>query len=203
MTTDSAAPLRRNVRMLGTILGNVLVEQEGPWLLELVEQIRRDARAARRDGTVVDVDPELGASEQALVLRAFGRYFQLANLAEQHHRLRRRREDAHDGRVPRESLEGAFRQLGDVDERAAGTSIRLVLTAHPTEATRRTVLLAHIRIAGLLVELDDPLLSDAERRGVEDRLAEEVTLLWQTDEVRADRLRITDEIRNGLWFFEH
>src|SRR5205823_1329654 len=87
--------------------------------------------------------------------------------------------------------------------RASGTSIRLVLTAHPTEATRRTVLLAHIRVAGLLVELDDPLLSEAERRGVEDRIAEEVTLLWQTDEVRADRLRITDEIRNGLWFFEH
>jgi len=108
MTTDSAAPLRRDVRLLGTILGTVLVEQEGPWLLELVEQIRRDARSARRDGAVVSVDPALGAREQALVLRAFGLYFQLANLAEQHHRLRRRREDAHDGRVSRESLEGVF-----------------------------------------------------------------------------------------------
>src|SRR3954470_20976058 len=125
--TDTAAALRRNVRMLGEILGTVLVEQEGEWLLELVEQIRREARAARRDGTVVDVDPELGAREQALVLRAFGLYFQLANLAEQHHRLRRRREDAHDGRVARESLEEAFRQLGgSLDERAHGTEIRLV-----------------------------------------------------------------------------
>src|SRR5436305_9591539 len=203
MTTDSAAPLRRNVRMLGTILGTVLVEQEGPWLLELVEQIRGDARAARRDGTVVDVDPGLGVREQALVLRAFGRYFQLANLAEQHHRLRRRREDAHDGRVPRESLEGAFRQLGDVDERAHGTSIRLVLTAHPTEATRRTVLLAHIRISAQLRLLDDARLSPAEQLEAQERIAEEVTLLWQTDEVRHDRLRISDEIRHGLWFFEH
>src|SRR5207244_126667 len=126
--TDTSAPLRRDVRMLGTILGNVLVEQEGPWLLELVERIRRDARAARRDGSVVDVDPNLDAREQALVLRAFGLYFQLANLAEQHHRLRRRREDAHEGKISRESLEGAFRQLGEIDDRAHGTSIRLVLT---------------------------------------------------------------------------
>jgi phosphoenolpyruvate carboxylase len=189
--------------MLGTILGNVLVEQEGPWLLELVEQIRRDARAARRDGTVVDVDRSLGVREQALVLRAFGLYFQLANLAEQHHRLRRRREDAHDGRVARESLESAYQQLGELDERAHSTSIRLVLTAHPTEATRRTVLLAHIRIAVQLRLLDDPRLSPAEQREAEDRIAEEVTLLWQTDEVRHDRLRISDEIRHGLWFFEH
>jgi phosphoenolpyruvate carboxylase len=189
--------------MLGTILGNVLVEQEGPWLLELVEQIRRDARAARRDGTVVDVDPSLAVREQALVLRAFGLYFQLANLAEQHHRLRRRREDAHDGRVPRESLENAYQQLGELDERAHSTSIRLVLTAHPTEATRRTVLLAHIRIAVQLRLLDDPRLSPAEQREAEDRIAEVVTLLWQTDEVRHDRLRISDEIRHGLWFFEH
>src|SRR6476620_9367371 len=200
---DTAAPLRRDVRMLGTILGNVLVEQEGEWLLELVERIRRDARSARRDGAVVSVDPALDAREQALVLRAFGLYFQLANLAEQHHRLRRRREDAHDGRISRESLEGAFQQLGEVDERAQTTSIRLVLTAHPTEATRRTVLLAHIRIAVQLRLLDDPRLSPADQRQAEDRIAEEVTLLWQTDEVRHDRLRISDEIRHGLWFFEY
>src|SRR5881275_3097073 len=183
--TDTSAPLRRDIRMLGTILGNVLVEQEGPWLLELVERIRRDARAARRDGTVVDVDPNLGASEQALVLRAFGLYFQLANLAEQHHRLRRRREDAHDGRIARESLEDAFERLdGALDDRAFGTSIRLVLTAHPTEATRRTVLLAHIRVSEQLRLLDDPRVSPTEQHAAEERIAEEVTLLWQTDEVR-------------------
>jgi phosphoenolpyruvate carboxylase len=204
MTTDSAAPLRRDVRMLGTILGTVLVEQEGPWLLELVEQIRRDARSARRDGAVAAVDPALGAREQALVLRAFGLYFQLANLAEQHHRLRRRREDAHDGRVSRESLEGAFQQIGKhLDERAHGTEIRLVLTAHPTETTRRTVLLGHIRVSAELRLLDDPRVSPVEQLEAEERIAEEVTLLWQMDEVRHDRLRISDEIRNGLWFFEH
>ena len=112
---DTAAPLRRDVRVLGTILGTVLVEQEGEWLLELVERDppRRAQRAARqhdREHGVVARPP----SEQALVLRAFGLYFQLANLAEQHHRLRRRREDAHDGVVARESLDDAFRQLAAV-----------------------------------------------------------------------------------------
>ncbi|HZQ80581.1 MAG TPA: phosphoenolpyruvate carboxylase [Gaiellaceae bacterium] len=202
--SDTAAPLRRDVRLLGTILGEVLVEQEGPWLLELVERIRRDAREARRQGVVAQVDTSLGANEQALVLRAFGLYFQLANLAEQLHRLRRRREDAREGRVTRESLEDAFGRLGGADlGRARSASIRLVLTAHPTEATRRTVLLAHIRIAELVYELDDARLLPTERHAIEERLAEEVTLLWQTDEVRHDRLRITDEIRHGLWFFEH
>ncbi len=210
LPSDSAAPLRHDVRLLGTILGRVLVEQEGPWLLELVETIRRVARAARSTGPAEHATELAGADPQAqaLVLRAFGLYFQLANLAEQHHRLRRRREDAHDGRPSRESLDDAFRQLEAVEpaalERRAGrTSIRLVLTAHPTETTRRSVLLAHIRIRAQLVVLDDARVSPAERREAEERIAEEVTLLWQTDEVRHDRLRISDEIRHVLWFFEH
>src|SRR5581483_4147585 len=202
--TDTAAPLRRDVRLLGSVLGAVLVEQEGPWLLDLVEQVRRASQTARRDGTVADVDTTLPAREQALVLRAFGLWFQLVNLAEQLHRLRRRREDAHGGRVVPESLEDAFQRVSAGDrERARTASVRLVLTAHPTEATRRTVLLAHIRIAEELHRLDDPRLVPREREAVEARIAEEVTLLWQTDEVRHDRLRITDEIRHGLWFFEH
>jgi phosphoenolpyruvate carboxylase len=199
---DASAPLRRDVRLLGTILGNVLVEQEGEWLLQLVERTRRAARAAREDQTV-EIEAFPSAHEQALVLRAFGLYFQLANLAEQHHRLRRRREDAHRGAALRESLDSALETLGDEDVAGAGTSIQLVLTAHPTEATRRTVLLAHIRVARLLARIDDPTLSPRERADVEASIAEEVTMLWQTDEVRHDRLRVSDEIRNGLWFFEH
>ena len=159
--------------------------------------------------TSPSVDPSWRSREQTLVLRAFGLYFQLANLAEQHHRLRRRREDAHDRPPARESLADAFAQLvGAVRRASSGTvpsaiSIRLVLTAHPTEATRRTVLLAHIRIAEQLQALDDPRISPAEVREAEQRIAEEVTLLWQTDEVRHDSLRVADEIRHGLWFFEY
>jgi len=209
------APLRRDIRRLGDLLGRILVEQEGQELLDEVERIRllsRDARATGRASrreelrrTVAGLEPE----RQALVLRAFSVYFQLANLAEQHHRLRRRRQYEHERRVPRESLADAFTRL-----RRAGVeppalevasrrlSLELVLTAHPTEATRRSVLAAHLRLSRLLAELDDPSLTPARRRRVEAALAEEVTLLWQTDEVRSRRPRVVDEIRNGHWFFE-
>ena len=90
----------------------------------------------------------------------------------------------------------------ELRRRLANVSLQLVLTAHPTEATRRTLLRAHVRIAELLVPLDDPDLTPPERADLEDQLAEEITILWQTDEVRHDRPRVGDEIRHGLWFFE-
>ena len=104
----NAKPLRRDVRFLGTILGIVLTEQEGAWLLELVERIRHVSRTARERGAPEQVDEAIAALEpaqQVAVLRAFALYFQLANLAEQHHRLRRRRELAHEGLPQRESLD--------------------------------------------------------------------------------------------------
>jgi len=213
---DSAdAPLRRDIRLLGNVLGHILVEQEGQELLDEEERIRllaRDARATGRASrreelrrTVAGLDPE----HQALVLRAFGVYFQLANLAEQHHRLRRRRQYEHEQRVPRESLAEAVARLRragveqqELESAAGRLSLELVLTAHPTEATRRTILAAHLRLGRLLAEFDDPSLTPARRRRVEAALAEEVTLLWQTDEVRSRRPRVVDEIRHGLWFFE-
>src|SRR5580765_6990789 len=209
--SSGPAQLGRNVRLLGETLGTVLVEQEGDWLLETVERVRLLARSARRSGIVSDTRETMRAvspEQQALVLRAFALYFQLANIAEQQHRIRRRRENAHAGQAARDSLVHAFERLHEVpadelERRARDISVGLVLTAHPTEATRRTVLLAHVRIAAELDRLDDPLLTRTERIDVEQRLAEEVTLLWQTDEVRHDRLRISDEIRNGLWYFEH
>ena len=202
----AAAPLRRDVRLLGQVLGRVLAEQEGEDLLADVERIRRLSRAARAGGgrgaglaaAVRALDPE----RQAGVLRAFGLYFQLANLAEQHHRLRRRRAYGREERVPRESLAEAFerlRRVGVSEEELAEAgrrvSLELVVTAHPTESTRRGTLAAHLRLSGLLDRLD---AGD----DVEDALAEEITVLWQTDEVRSQRPRVVDEIRHGLWLFE-
>jgi len=201
--------------MLGTVLGRVLVEQEGEELLEDEERIRalsRKARARGRSGPRSELGTavrELQLERQAQVLRAFSLYFQLVNLAEQHHRLRRRRQYEHDRRPPRESLDAAFAALAEAgvgDEElvqaARQISLELVITAHPTEATRRTILQAHLRLARLLRELDDPDLSAAAHDRIGDQIAEEVTALWETDEVRSMRPRVVDEIRHGLWFFE-
>ena len=211
---STQAPLRGNVRLLGNLLGQILVEQEGQWLLDAVEQVRALASASRngdRQGadSLREVVSELSLRQQDLVLRAFALYFQLANMAEQHHRLRRRRQYEHEGRIAKETLADAFAQLGEagIDEaellRAGKTlSVELVMTAHPTEAARRTVLEKHRRIAELLRQLDDPDLPATTEARVHDRLAEEITILWQTDEVRSRRPRVVDEIRQLLWFFE-
>ena len=187
--------LRRDVRLLGDLLGRVLVEQEDETLLADVEHVRALARAARRGARQHDLRSAvevLPLARQASVLRAFALYFQLANVAEQHHRVRRRREYAREERVPRESLGAAFDRIaGDVPD----VELTLVLTAHPTEATRRSVLAAQRRIAALLDRRDGG-------EDVEGALALEITLLWQTDEVRSRRPRVVDEIRNGHWFFE-
>jgi len=201
---SAAAPLRRDVRLLGEVLGRVLAEQEGEELLADVERIRRLSRAARAAGraelaaAVRALDPD----RQANVLRAFGLYFQLANLAEQHHRLRRRRAYGREERVPRESLAEAVERLRragvsqeELVQAGDRVSLELVVTAHPTEATRRGTLAAHLRLSGLLDRLDAG-------ENVENALAEEITVLWQTDEVRSQRPRVVDEIRHGLWFFE-
>src|SRR2546422_1345074 len=201
------APLRRDVRLLGDILGRVLVEQEDEALLADVERVRALARAARDGATGDDLAAAVGAlplERQASVLRAFAAYFQLANVAEQQHRIRRHRSYAHEDRPLGDSLGASFARLADVprDEISRRVSLELVLTAHPTEAARRTVLTAHLRVGALLAELDDPLLSQARREEIESALAAEITELWQTDEVRSKRPRVVDEIRNGLWFFE-
>jgi phosphoenolpyruvate carboxylase len=210
MSADSA--LRANVRLLGDLLGQVLVEQEGQDLLDEEERIRalaRDARAGGSRRALGAAVAALGPERQGAVLRAFALFFQLVNIAEQHHRIRRLREYEAEGRIPRESLADAFAQfdgsgVGEAEIQAAGARLRveLVLTAHPTEATRRTVLEAHRRIAALLARLDDEAAPLSERRRLEEGLAEEITLLWQTDEIRSKRPRVVDEIRQGLWFFE-
>ncbi len=206
MATD--APLRRDVRLLGELLGRVMVEQEGEELLAREEEIRRVSRRARESGDptvraeLARAVGELDLEQQTKILRAFALFFQLANIAEQHHRIRRRRDVEREQGVPRESLADAFRRLREAGiddaalaEAAQHVSLELVLTAHPTEATRRTILQAQARLGDLLTELDTG-------ESVVERAAEEITVLWQTDEVRPERPRVVDEIRHGLWFFE-
>jgi phosphoenolpyruvate carboxylase len=212
MPERSDAALRANVRLLGDLLGQVLVDQEGQAFLGLVERVRTLSRRAREAGEREELDAVLAGidlEQRANVLAAFSLFFQLANIAEQHHRVRRRRDYEREGRIAPETIEDTVLRLDragiggeELGQIALGVRVEPVLTAHPTEATRRTVLSAHQRLARRLRMLDDPWLTPPRRQRLIDGLTAEITVLWQTDVVRSTRPRVVDEIRTGLWFVE-
>jgi phosphoenolpyruvate carboxylase len=207
--------LAREVRLLGALLGQVIAEQGGPELLQLVEQTRRDLVAVRRHDDagarrrVAERLDALGPEGAQQLAHAFALYFQIVNLAEEKHRLRvlRRRERAAGTAPLPESLGAAIRALaaadrGGVAGRVGRLAISPVLTAHPSEARRRTVLVALRRIYALLDRLDDPRLTPAEDAAARRRLREELTLLWQTSAVRSGRPSPLDEVRTAMVFFD-
>jgi phosphoenolpyruvate carboxylase len=144
------------------------------------------------------------------VVRAFTLYFQLVNLAEERHRVRTlaRRRRAAPGRVPEDSLAGAVAAVrrtsgpAALDELVERLSIVPVVTAHPTEARRRTLLLALRRCAALLARLDDPRLTPEDDADIRRRLREEISLLWRTAELRSATPTPLDEVRTALAFFD-
>jgi phosphoenolpyruvate carboxylase len=220
--TDQSRPqvsslLRRDVRYLGNILGEVLVHQGGQQLLEVVERIREMSKTLR-----ASFDPKLHEEFKQLVeslnpeirhqvIRAFAIYFQLVNIAEQIHRIRRKRdyERSAGAAVQPGSIESAVKDLKErgvpveiVREMIKGISLELVMTAHPTEATRRAVLDIHKRMACDVLELDNPTLTNRERERLRDKLLNEVLTLWQTDELRSRKPTVLDEVQNGLFYFD-
>src|SRR6266567_1064021 len=166
-------PLRRDVRLLGELLGKVIADYGGAKLLRDVERLRGLVIRAREDRRFERQAEKLVASwplERAeMVARAFACYFHLANLAEEHHRARVIRErDRGDEPIP-ESIAATVRELRSslgrkrVDELVASLEIHPVFTAHPTEARRRAVVTAIRRVGEQLERLDDPRISDSER----------------------------------------
>jgi phosphoenolpyruvate carboxylase len=210
-------PLRRDINLLGRILGGILVEQEGREFFEAVEELRLLCRQMRSEP-----DPKLDATLQSRieemkpdvlskVARAFSVYFQLVNNAERHHRIRRRRqyEASPEGPPQRASLASALRKLSDgghdgdqISALFERMEVSLVLTAHPTEAMRRSLRRRHARIGTLLERRESETLTWRERHRTDEELYEEVTLLWQTDELRARRPGVAQEIQRTLLFFE-
>ncbi len=217
MPPDPSDLLRRDVSMLGHLLGDTLVEQEGRDFFDLEERIRALAKK-RRSATgrarvldtaaLRDAIAALSTTDAERVARAFAHYFQVVNLAEQHHRVRRSRDHERAGHLQKGSLAALAPVLahhagrGQVEDLLAGASIELVLTAHPTEAQRRTVLDKHRRIAELLDHLDREQPTPSESRVHRRNLREEIALLWQTDEIRHERPRIGDEVKNALFYLE-
>ena len=196
------ASLRSDVRRLGDLLGQTLVRQEGPELLALVEQVRR----AVREGSGDQVLAKISVEDSVQLVRAFSTYFHLANVAEQVHRARvlaqaratggswlARAVDRIEDALTTQTL-GHELTKAEIAQWVGAMSVRPVFTAHPTEAARRSVLNKLGSIASLL---DDP-----SNPSQQDRLAETIDLLWQTDELRLGRPEPLDEALNALYYLD-
>ena len=210
--------LSDDIHLLGDLLGATLVEEVGPALLDLVEELRALAKAYRAGDAgsgerLVARVRSLSLSEVRGVVRAFASYFQLVNLAEEEERvrvLRRRERDAHERGVPMdESIEAAVAALAGQelppDELQSALSELLVmpvLTAHPTEAKRRTLLAKLDRIAAALAAWSAPDATPREREAVVVALREEITSLWLSDDTRQAKPSVLDEVRSALFYFE-
>jgi phosphoenolpyruvate carboxylase len=208
--------LRRDVRFLGNILGEVLVHQGGNELLEIVEKIRETSKSLRSE-YVSEVYEEFKDTISTLkpdtrhqVIRAFAIYFELVNIAEQNHRIRRKRdyERSAGETIQPGSIESAIQDLKErnfsyeeVKDIIEGLSLELVMTAHPTEAMRRAILDIHKRISEDVMLLDNPTLTFREREQLRVKLLNEVITLWQTDELRDRKPTVLDEVRNGMYYF--
>ena len=220
-------PLAREVRLLGALLGQVIAEQAGPELFGLVEGLRSRLIAIRRGALAADEDARERAQERIAadvaaldrdqleaLTRSFTLYFQLVNLAEERHRVRILRRAAR--RAPDGVLDGsvadAFERLRGsaspadasegIEDRLARLVVSPVLTAHPTEARRRTLLVALRRIGRLLGRLADPDVAPDEDIEIRRRLREEIATLWRTAEIRSIAPAPLDEVRAGLAFFD-
>jgi phosphoenolpyruvate carboxylase len=210
---EAELPLEADLALLGESLASVLREQEGPGLTALIDEVLALAKRARSGSA--DAGEALRErlatldSDDALpIARAFAHFLALANIAEQHHRVRVRRNGQRSERARGATLDLLERSMlaGVPAERlyqtVCATRVELVLTAHPTQALRRTTLQKHRRIAALLARNDTPDLTQAERAEVRADLEREIVALWQTDELRRRRPTPVDEARAGLVLFD-
>ncbi len=194
------APLRDDVRTLGALVGDVLREQCGEEFFQLVERSRH-AAIASADDELHGLVKGLPAHDAEMLIRAFATYFEVVNLAERIHRIRRRRDYLRDAAAPQEgSLKDTFGRLAAAGITPPHLRIEPVFTAHPTEATRRTLLEKEQVIGRLLVERLDPSRTPDEERAALARIREEVTAAWQTDPHPSARPTVMDELENVLFY---
>jgi phosphoenolpyruvate carboxylase len=214
--SDAAAknrPLVEDIRLLGRILGDVIREQEGSAAFELIERVRQLSVAYRLKadasaGRVLDrLLKNLSADQTVTVIRAFSYFSHLANIAEDRQHVRRRAVHEKAGDLQEGSLALAIERLHRADHRAADIAQTLqhayispVLTAHPTEVQRKSILDAERAIAALVGERDD-LATDERRADNEALIRARVTQLWQTRMLRLAKLTVADEVENALSYY--
>ncbi|MBP7521781.1 MAG: phosphoenolpyruvate carboxylase, partial [Leptothrix sp. (in: Bacteria)] len=214
--TDAAEknrPLVEDIRLLGRILGEVIREQEGREAYELIERVRQLSVAYRlkQDDSagkaLARLLKNLSADQTVSVIRAFSYFSHLANIAEDRHHVRRREVHERNGDLQEGSLAMCFERLADADIRAADIAKTLsqayispVLTAHPTEVQRKSILDAERAVAEL-IGARDGLHTQRERDDNEALLRARVTQLWQTRMLRYTKLTVSDEIENALSYY--
>ena len=214
--SSSDAQLRSNIRLLGNILGEVIKEQEGTTFFELEEFIRQSTKEYRSTRNV-EIQKRLSkkiaslnVSSMRRLIRAFSTYFQLINIAEQHHRIQRMRDQKMHGtsHYPQGSLRHTLlfakkKKVTEAEIRRflSQLSISPVFTAHPTEALRRTMLEKHSRIWQILEKFDQKNLLPSEREEMLLSVKRNITSLWQTEETRSYDITPLDEVTNGLFYF--
>jgi len=214
-SSDAPDALSREVRLLGSLLGQVIAEQAGEEILDIVERVRKLTIDIRKNPSPTRqlglraILEELSIEQTEALIKAFSLYFHLTNLAEEKHRVRRVRKRAQTTTGGQEgSIEAAVRKLLEeespeqIEELLDSLSIGLVLTAHPTEARRRTMLVALRRTFALIDHLDDPRLTPNEDLEIRRHLREEISLLWRTAALRTERPSPLDEVRTALLFFD-
>lgn len=210
ITTDVQLPLRDNVRLLGEILGNTVREQVGEDVYLKVEEIRVLAKQARQSQDwqpLIDIMNSLEDSQLVPVARAFTHFLNYANIAEQHHRVRVRRNslqnpDSSPAPGTLSELLPRLRDIGvstdNIYNTVSSMSVELVLTAHPTEVSRRTLLRKHHDIAYILQRLDSGDLTPTDRTSQLSRLRRRIIASWHTDEIRRHQPSPVDEAKWGF-----
>jgi len=217
MTQDKDAPLREDIRLLGRLLGDTVRDQQGAAAFELIERIRQNSVRFRRDDDIAarreleDILDALSRDQTIQVVRAFSYFSHLANIAEDQHHIRRSRAHLVAGSAPREgSLPHALQAVFDsgVTDAAGlvaffdGALVSPVLTAHPTEVQRKSILNCETVIARLLDERDRMQLTPEEAAASDEALRRAVLTLWQTRMLRTAKLSVIDEVNNGLSYFD-
>src|SRR3954470_13175876 len=220
---ENERPLLEDIRLLGRILGDVIREQEGVEAFDLVERIRKLSVAFRRDAdqeadrALKSLLKSLSGDQAVRVIRAFTYFSHLANLAEDRHHIRRRQVHERAGDTQEGSIEVALARLRwggiharTVSQTLAHSYLSPVLTAHPTEVQRKSILDAERDLARLLAERDEirgraqprDALAPKELAANEAQLRARVMQLWQTRLLRFSKLTVSDEIENALSYYE-
>jgi phosphoenolpyruvate carboxylase len=216
-TPDKDLPLRDDIRLLGRILGDTVRSQEGEPVFAIVEHIRRTSiRFHREEDEAARHELEatlngLSHGQNIQIIRAFSYFSQLANIAEDQHHIRRTRAHALAASGPREgTMAHALARARDADVSRSrlqnfftSAIVCPVLTAHPTEVRRKSTIDREMEVAHLLAERDRVGLTPEEAAANEEALRRAVLTLWQTSMLRGSRLKVTDEIANGLSYYDY